>query len=140
MLTLWDVTSGWNAPRTLRREWIAPPNPPDENTIEGLREILRAEPRVVEAWVVGSRRCPVEGSSPPRESSDIALVLDPLLDPLGNEQQIDMFMALMEKLDAGGQGRGTGRGFLIVSRKVIASHRELATRIYSRPDPTPEAL
>jgi hypothetical protein len=129
----WDVTSGWNAPRPLRREWIAPPNPRDENTIDGLRKILRAEPRIVEAWVVGSRLWPVDGS-PPRESSDIALVLDPLLDPLGDEEQIDVFAALMETVDAAGHARGTGRAFLIVSPKVIASHRELATRIYSPPD------
>jgi hypothetical protein len=92
--------------------------------------VLRTEPRILEAWAVGSRLWPVEGS-PPHESSDIALVLD----PLGHEQPIDAFTTLMAKLDAKGLGAGTGRAWLLVRREAIAAHREHATRIYWR-DPT----
>ena len=77
------MNADWNVPRTYRREWIAPLDLPDERTIEELREILAAEPCIVEAWVVGGRMTPLDGSQA-RESSDIALVLDA---PLPGDRQ-----------------------------------------------------
>jgi len=50
-----DVTSGWAVPRTCRREWIAPPNLPDESTVESLREILRTKPRIVRELLAFAR-------------------------------------------------------------------------------------
>jgi hypothetical protein len=131
MPTLRSVTSEWDRPRTFRREWIAAPDPSDERTIQNLCETLRTEPRIISAWIVGSRLWPVDGS-PARESSDIALVLE----PLGEQERDDLFMALMEKLHAKVQGGGSGRAWLLLSPEVIAAHHELATKIYSRPDPS----
>jgi hypothetical protein len=125
------VTSDWNVPRTYRREWIVPPSDLDEEVLKSLRQTLRSEPRILEAWLVGSRLWPVDGS-PPRESSDIALVLD----PRDREDPIEILTGLMERLDMRGQGRGSGRAWLLLSPTVIAAHQEHAAKIYARPTPT----
>ena len=107
-----------------------PPELPDENTIEEFRAVFRSQPRVREAWVVGSRNTPVDGSTA-RDSADIAIVFDPPL-PDGHEEPGRALMDLMRMLEAKGHGRGTGRSWLILDPAVIAAHSEHATRIYSR--------
>lgn len=122
------MTSDWDGPRTYRREWITPPDLPDENMVEYFLAIFRGQPHIDEAWVVGSRMTPIDGSEA-RESSDVAIVFDPCLP---DEERISVFMDLMQSLDAKGHGRGSGRGWLIVSPQVIDEHGDHATRIYQR--------
>jgi len=122
------VTSDWNVPRTYRREWIVPPSDLGEDALESVRETLRSEPRILEAWLVGCRLWPVDGS-PPRESSDIAVVLD----PHDRDDRIEIFTGLMESLEMRGQGRGSGRAWLLLKPTEIASHEEHAVRIYAGP-------
>lgn len=96
--------------------------------IEDLSATCRGQSAISEAWVVGSRMTPIDGSQA-RESSDIAIIFDPsLLD----EERVNVFGDLLRTLDANGHGRGTGRGWLILSPEIIAAHGEHATTIYSR--------
>jgi hypothetical protein len=119
-----------NVPRTYRREWIVPRELPDEGTIEELRAVFATESRLAEAWVVGSRMTPVDGSEA-RESADVALVFEPSA-ANDTDKPVPAFMELMQALEAKGHGRGTGRSWLILSRELIAAHREHATQIYAR--------
>jgi hypothetical protein len=62
-------------------EWIAPPDVPDAATLDRLRAMCRAEPRLSGAWLTGSRFTLPDGST--RNSTAIAFVFDP---PLENDE------------------------------------------------------
>jgi hypothetical protein len=111
--------------RKARRQWIKAPQQPNEATLERLRARFRAEPRIVEAWLVGSRMTPDDGSSP-YETTDIALVLEP---PLSNRALI---MDLIADLDDTVSNIEECRGLLLVSETTIRAHGEQAVLLYSR--------
>jgi hypothetical protein len=68
-----------SSPKRINRQSIAPPEEPDEVTLARLRDQFEMLPRITEAWLTGSRLTPEDGS-PPYETTDILLVLDPPLD------------------------------------------------------------
>jgi hypothetical protein len=112
---------------SVRSERIAPPDPPDEARLEQLRANFRALPQISEAWVTGTRMTIDDG--PPRESTVIALVLDPL--HIGKDQPLEKVMQPF--VDAcGGVSADHTVGF---HDKKSATRRELgeaAELIYTR--------
>src|SRR3954447_20077755 len=103
------------------RRWIKAPQTPDEAPLERLRERCSAEPRIVQAWLTGSRVTPGDGS-PAYETTDIALVLDPPEAPGDRSDQAavtELIANLDSCLDIGGR-----RGWLSVSETQIRRQRE----------------
>lgn len=114
------------------REWILAPDPPDEATVEKLCEGFRAIPRIAEAWVVGSRTEPQDGSAPPRESTTIALVLDPPLPQEPPEVMTSAAVGFFEELRERVPWSEPGRGWLLGSASLLQSHEKVAVKIYAR--------
>jgi hypothetical protein len=113
--------------RSARREWIPAPDPPDESTIALLCDRFRSVPGISEAWVVGSRITPDDGS-PPRESTDIALVLDPPISD-GPDEAVSFLDDLEERVP----WSKPGQGWLLVTQTIIRAHEDVAVRIYPQP-------
>jgi hypothetical protein len=111
------------------RRWIKAPQPPDEATLERLRARCSAEPRIVQAWLTGSRMTPSDGS-PAYETTDIALVLDPPEAP-GDESDQAAVTELIAQLD-GCLDIGARRGWLSVSEAQIRRQTEHAVLLYTR--------
>jgi hypothetical protein len=63
----------------IRSEPISPPHQPDALMLERLRKAFRAQPRVIEAHLIGEHLTPEDGSAS-WDASNIVLVLDPPLD------------------------------------------------------------
>lgn len=122
------MTDEESIPRRIRRESIAPPEEPDEVTLARLRDQFELLPRIAEAWLTGSRLTPDNGS-PPYETTDILLVLDP---PIERENARDLrgqIEELEEALEATRYKRAPHRGW-IFGRE--APREAQARRIYSR--------
>ena len=113
--------------RSYRLEAIAPPAPVDEETLDALRQVLAADSRVSEGWIVGSRMTRDDGDV--RETTDVAVAFDPTL--VDGDARVVAFTALMAELEARGQGRGTGRTWLIATPDFLAAGH--GTRFYARP-------
>jgi hypothetical protein len=112
-------------PRRIRREQIAPPEEPDESTLNRLQAQFATLPRINEAWLTGSRLTPQDGS-PPYETTDIHLVLDP---PIGHDNLVSQIEELEQALEPTGYRCERRRGWIFAA----ASPREtLARRLYSR--------
>jgi hypothetical protein len=112
-------------PRRIFRETIAPPEEPDETALDHLRRQFAALPRVTEAWLTGSRLSPEDGS-PPYETTDIHLVVEP---PLDRSDLADQIEELERTLEATGYRIEHRRGWIFAS----ASPRDtLARRLYMR--------
>jgi hypothetical protein len=107
--------------------WIDPPDPPDEETLEHLRAACREEPRIVEAWVTGSRITRADGSS--YESTGIALVLDPPLSQLRDEEEGRASGDLLAKLQPAAPHASS---WLFVSEQIIAAHANHCRKVYTR--------
>ena len=122
-----------NGPR-LMRAWIAAPDPPDAAATADLCQQLRALPRISEAWLVGSR-VSVNDGSPPRESTDIALVLDPALPDDANDARAEM-SSFWTELDERVRWAQPGKGWLLVSAALIRAHEPQAVKIYARAQPS----
>ena len=121
-----------------RVEWIAPPRLPGEPTSEALRESLRTRPRIMEAWVVGTRAQPVDGwldqheAGHPYDVTSIGLVFDPPL--VSYEERHDDFLAIAGELTAEtGFGLGRDEGWQVLTATEISSHVDHVLKIYSRP-------
>ena len=115
--------------KSLRR-WIKAPHPPDEATLERLRARCSAEPRIVQAWLTGSRMTPSDGT-PAYETTDIALVLDPPETP-GDASDQAAVSELIVSLDRAALISGTPRGWLVLSETQIRRQSERAVLLYSR--------
>lgn len=87
--------------------------------------------RCTHSLFVGSRITPSDGS-PPRESTDIALVLDPPLpdQPAGAKTAIVSFLT---DLDERVPCSKPGRGWPFVSASLIRAQENDAVKIYPRP-------
>jgi hypothetical protein len=109
--------------------WIDPPERPDERAIEALRAVCRDEPRIAELWITGSHFTRDDGHS--RESTAIALVLDPPLNDPRDEKELAAMAEITEKLDAAWPGIGL-RSCLYASREIIAAEAEHCQAIYAR--------
>jgi hypothetical protein len=108
---------------------IAAPTLPEE-TVETLRASFRSRPRIVEAWVLGNRIVPLDGSAP-YEAVFIGLALDPPLDDESRQAQREDFVALTAQLDSEtGFGREPDRGWQIADGTEIEAHPEHALKIY----------
>jgi hypothetical protein len=116
--------------KSLRR-WIDAPEIPEEATLEELRARFRTMPRIVEAWLTGSRMTPTKGAS--RESTDIALVLDPPLDP--KTEEMPAVLGSLPEWSRPASSAGGGRGWIFVSNTVIREEAEHCSRIYVRASP-----
>jgi hypothetical protein len=68
-----------NPPGSIQSEPIQPPNQPDALMLDRLHESFRAQPRIIEAYLVGEHLTPEDGS-PEWDASRIVLLLDPPLD------------------------------------------------------------
>ena len=116
--------------KSLRR-WINPPHPPDEATLERLRARCSAEPRIVQAWLAGSRMTPSDGT-PAYETTDIALVLDPPETPGDANDQAAISELIVSLDSAVSTSMGSPRGWLVVSETQIRRQSERAVLLYSR--------
>jgi hypothetical protein len=105
--------------------WIDPPEPPGEEALERLRSVCREHPRIVEAWVTGSRLA--DDGGPARDSTGIALVLDPPLE----EEETRTADALVARLDAAAPTPGR-RSWSFVSHELLESLGARAFRFYAR--------
>jgi hypothetical protein len=125
----------WADERSLvtMNEWIDPPDPPDEATLERLRAACREEPWIVEAWVVGSRMTRADGHSD--ESTGIALILDPPLSSAREEQQSRASGELVARLWAAAPQAGDISSWLFVSEQIIAAHAGHCLKFYARAAP-----
>jgi hypothetical protein len=114
-----------------RRRWINAPEIPDEATLEELRARFRAVPRIVEAWLTGSRMTTSEGAS--RESTDIALVLDPPLDP--KTEEMPATLSVLPEWSRPASSARSGRGWIFVSNTITREEAKHCRRIYARASP-----
>ena len=122
------MTEEASSPRRIRRESIAPPEEPEEGTAALLFEQFEMLPRITEAWLTGSRMTPEDGS-PPYETTDILLVLDPPLDPDNIGDLHSQIEELEEALKATGYKREAHLGWIFGR---AAPREAQARRIYSR--------
>ena len=113
--------------RVSTRRWVDPPERPDPNAVERLREACRDDPRINEVWVTGSEMTRYDGSS--SVATDLALVLDPPATDLRDEDAATV--ELITRLHAAWPITGP-RGWLCVSREMIAREEEHCVAIYSR--------
>ena len=120
-------------PARMRSEVIVPLDPPDDAMVDRLREAFQGLPRIVEAWVQGERRTPEDGS-PPYETTDVVLVLDPPLTEHPLEDLRAEIAALEKELDRTGFRGGEERHGWVFAKnrgsRGTAGHP--AVRIYSR--------
>jgi hypothetical protein len=121
------------APSRIRSESIVPPDPPDEAMIEKLRETFHTLPRIAEAWVRGERLTP-DDSSPPYDTTNIVLVLDPPLTEHPRDELASEIAALEKQLDVTGYRREPARGWVFAKKSDFrGSLQHPAAKIYSRP-------
>src|SRR5262245_18609082 len=112
--------------RTMSRQPIAAPDPPEGAALDALIAAFRNEPRIAEAWLTGSRITPGDGA-PAYEQTDIGLVLDPPFED-GGGYDGTMFVHRLREAAPGCDVRG----WLFVSETQIRAHGEHATLLYSR--------
>jgi hypothetical protein len=79
------MTDEAHARKRIRRESITPVEEPDEAMLARLSAQFDTLPRITEAWLTASRLTPEDGS-PPYETTDILVVLDPPLDPTNADE------------------------------------------------------
>jgi hypothetical protein len=115
--------------RVATRRWVDPPERPDRDTVERLREACSEDPRIKEVWVTGSEMTRHDGSSD--VSTDLAIVLDPPKTALRDEDEIAVSIEIITRLDAAWPTTGR-RGCLWVSREMIAREEKHCVAIYSR--------
>jgi hypothetical protein len=107
------------------RRLIEPPEVPDDETLEQLRAACGHEPRILEAWLIGSQMTRADGSS--REITGIALVLDPAFSDHYDEEQ----SRLIATLDAAAPQADVGT-WLFRSWRFSADEEKLSLKIYTR--------
>ena len=122
------MTDELPASRRIRVSWIEPPSRPDEETLSRLREAVGSIPRVREAWLVGQRVTPDDGSKA-YETTDVAVVLDPPLTVETRDEALAVIHELTEQLSASGFGSGKKQGWLFVNEDTIRAHQDVAERI-----------
>ena len=112
------------------RRWIKPSPIPDATALEPLLARFRDNPRVIEAWLVGSWITPSDGA-PPYESTDIALVLDP---PLTRDADTDRATVseLIAGLEVTSPITGRRRSWLFVGETIMRAHQDQAVLLYER--------
>lgn len=111
----------------LRSEWIAPTKSPDEELLEIFRDSFRSRSRIAEAWLVGTRMLPLDGS-PPWEASLIGLLLDPRHVP-GRDESLALYTELTA---ATGWGHAPDEGWKMLTPAEVSEHADDILRIYSR--------
>jgi hypothetical protein len=110
--------------------WIEPPAALDEDTLDRLRKVCRGEPRIVEAWLTGTRFTRSDGSW--SEGTDIALILEPAFqaEPQ-SEAQIEEEDELAERLLEAAVIGVPGNWFF-VTKEILEAHAERCIQIYTR--------
>jgi hypothetical protein len=127
------ILGGMNG--TATNQWIDPPEPPDPDTLERLRAVCHAEPRIASAWVTGSRFTRPDGTCV--DSTAIALVFDPPLEDVRNsdmESRADHW-AIIDELEAAAPIASGHRSWLYVDEAIIAAKAKHCRLIYSRVAP-----
>lgn len=115
------------------REWIDPPDPPDDETLERLRAACREDLRIVELWVAGSRMTRADGSS--SESTDLVLILDPPFDQSMSEEQSRVNLEVSAALEAVAPTAGRRRSWVYgESRDILTRHLQHCIEVYVRPE------
>src|SRR5262245_28732228 len=112
--------------RVVTRRWVDPPERPDRDAAERLRQACSEDPRVQEVWVTGSEMTRHDGSS------DVDTALAVVLDPPGMDLPEDESVELITRLGAAWPMTGRRRGYLWVSREMIAGNAKHCVAVYSR--------
>jgi hypothetical protein len=110
--------------QVVTRRWVDPPQRPDQDTVERLREACGEDPRIEEVWVTGSEMTRHDGSSD--VSTELAILLDLPATELGDEERFDMITKL------GAAWPKKCQGWLWVTREMIARNEQHCVAIYSR--------
>jgi len=111
--------------QVVTRRYVDPPERPDLDTAERLREACREDPRISEVWVTGNEMTRHDGSSD--VSSALAIVLDPPETSLQDEESVEMITRLNVAWPITGR-----RGYLWVTRETIARNEKHCVAVYSR--------
>jgi hypothetical protein len=110
-------------------EPIFPPDPPDKHMVETMRETFLRMPRIVEAWVVGARLTPSDGS-PSWDTTYVVLVLDP---PIDRKDAATELSELQRELRTIGYQNEPTHNWVYAERNSFRPDREQgAELIYSR--------
>lgn len=112
--------------RVVTRRWVDPPERPDPDAAERLREACSEDPRIEAVWVTGSEMTRHDGSSD--VSTALAIVLDPPETAPPDEQSIE----IMTRLGAAWPMTGRSRGYLWVSHEMIARNDKHCVAVYPR--------
>ena len=112
--------------RVVTRRWVEPPERPDRDAAERLREVCSEDPRITEVWVTGSEMTRHDGSSD--VNTDLAIVLDRPETSLPDEESIE----IITRLGAAWPMTGRRRGYLWVSHEMIAREKKHCVAVYSR--------
>jgi hypothetical protein len=96
--------------------------------LEKLQKAFRAQPRVVEAYLVGERLIPEDGSAP-WEASSIVLVLDPPLDNASSDTLRHGIEALVAAFKETGWERDPVRSWTFSTRAESRRHRQRGARL-----------
>jgi hypothetical protein len=111
--------------RVVTRRWVDPPERPDRDAAERLRQACSEDPRVQELWVTGSEMTRHDGSSD--VTTALAIVLDPLETTPRDEDSIEIITRLRAAWPMSGR-----RGFLWVSRDMIAGREQSCVAVYPK--------
>jgi hypothetical protein len=111
--------------RVTTRRWVDPPERPDGDAVDRLREACSEDSRIKEVWVTGSEMTRHDGSSD--LTTALAIVLDPPATSPPDEQSIET----MTRLRAAWPMKGR-RGYLWVSDEMIARNDKHCVAVYSR--------
>ena len=106
--------------------WVVPPERPDEQALERLRDACRTETRITEVWIAGSHFTRSYGSSDVRTT--IALILDPPLGDMPDEAERDEQVEIMTKLGAA----WSSTSWTWVTREIIEAQKEHCEPVYFR--------
>lgn len=112
--------------QVVTRRWVDPPECPNGDAAERLREACSEDPRIEAVWVTGSEMTRHDGSS--HVNTDLAIVLDPPETSPPDEESIE----IITMLGAAWPMTGRRRSYLWVSREMIAREEKHCVAIYSR--------
>lgn len=112
--------------QVVTRRYVDPPERPDPDTAERLRETCSEDPRIREVWVTGSEMTRHDGSSD--VSTALAIVLDPPGTSLPDEESIE----IITRMNAAWPMTARSRGYLWVSHEMIAREEKHCVAVYSR--------
>jgi hypothetical protein len=114
-------------PGCVRSKPFVPSDPPDQVMIEKLQTTFRSVARIADAWVIGARLTPIDGS-PAWETTDVVLVLDP---PITRDSSTGEISALEKQLDVTGWRQAPHRNWIYADSRHRPAEGD-ATRVYSR--------